>query len=524
MRRRGALTTAGAALSALACSAPAMAGPAAGVTPGNVLVTFDTDRPGSLTGIRPLAGLQPGEQVAGIDFRSVPLAGAPADAATLYAVGVVHGAVDDTLRTYRIDVGSGVATQVGPPLTGIASSGDPAVPAAYGVDFNHTVDRIRVVNSANENLRINPNNGARGDAPVADTDLTPGVAVAAAAYDRLDADATTPTTLFGLAHTTSALVTVGGVNSTPSPNLGAVALVGALGFASGDPRALNADISAAGTLYATATPGAGAQSLYTVAPTTGAATLVGALALPLHAFALLPATSVRLAADTAAVAEGATATVTVTRGGPANDTASVRYATTDGSATSADYAPVAGTLTFAPGETSKAIAIATRQDGGDEPTETFALTLSDPAAPLALAAPTAATVTIGDDDAPPATTPAADRRAPRATLSAPRTIAWQTLRRRGLRVSARVDERAALAFALEAAPRSARLAASYRLTLAGRRFAASTARRTATLKPPRKLLGTPARSFTLRVRVTATDAARNVRATTRLVSVIVPRD
>ena len=94
------------------------------------------------------------------------------------------------------------------------------------MDFNHTVDRIRVVNDGDENARLNPNNGARADAT--DTDLSPGgFDVAGAAYDRVDTDAATGTTLYGFAANTSELVTIGGINSTPSPNLGAVNVVGA---------------------------------------------------------------------------------------------------------------------------------------------------------------------------------------------------------------------------------------------------------------------------------------------------------
>ena len=43
----------------------------------------------------------------------------------------------------------------------------------YGLDFNPTVDRIRVTNDADENLRINPNNGARADTPTNDTNINP---------------------------------------------------------------------------------------------------------------------------------------------------------------------------------------------------------------------------------------------------------------------------------------------------------------------------------------------------------------
>src|SRR6185436_17553921 len=42
-----------------------------------------------------------------------------------------------------------------------------------GIDFNPTVDRVRVVNSAGQNFRINPNNGALvdGDTTIAGTQM-----------------------------------------------------------------------------------------------------------------------------------------------------------------------------------------------------------------------------------------------------------------------------------------------------------------------------------------------------------------
>ena len=64
-----------------------------------------------------------------------------------------------------------------------------------------------------------------------------------------------------------------------------------------------------------------------------------------------------------------------------------------------DLQPAAGTLTFAPGETSKAVAVGVVGDLLDEPAETFSLTLSTPSG--AAIADGVATGLIVDDDATP---------------------------------------------------------------------------------------------------------------------------
>ena len=114
--------------------------------------------------------------------------------------------------------------------------------------------------------------------------------------------------------------------------------------------------------------------------------------------------------DTAALAiAGASApegdgalTFTVTLSGAADETVTVDYATTDGTATAGtDYTATSGTLTFAPGETSKTITVPISDDSTDEDNETLTLTLSN-ASPTDVAIDTAtATGTIIDDDEPP---------------------------------------------------------------------------------------------------------------------------
>lgn len=108
-----------------------------------------------------------------------------------------------------------------------------------------------------------------------------------------------------------------------------------------------------------------------------------------------------LVAGDATVNEGNTgtraATFTVTLTAPATAPVTVRYATADGSATAgADYAATSGTLTFAPGETSRTVTVPVTADRVREGNETFALVLSDPTG--AAVYTRQATGTIADDE------------------------------------------------------------------------------------------------------------------------------
>ena len=110
----------------------------------------------------------------------------------------------------------------------------------------------------------------------------------------------------------------------------------------------------------------------------------------------------------AAVAEGgagaaAQAVFTVTLSGARDYPVTVRYATLDGSAAApGDYAAASGTLTFAPGETSKAVAVTIADDALDEADETFSLVLSDTL--NATLADSSAAATVNDDDPLPVMT------------------------------------------------------------------------------------------------------------------------
>lgn len=74
-----------------------------------------------------------------------------------------------------------------------------------------------------------------------------------------------------------------------------------------------------------------------------------------------------------------TASFTVTLSSPATTPVTVQYATSDGTAVKGiDYVPVAGTLTFSPGQTSKAVAV-TVLTGSSATNKTFYLNLSNAA-------------------------------------------------------------------------------------------------------------------------------------------------
>ncbi|MFZ6005504.1 MAG: beta strand repeat-containing protein, partial [Actinomycetota bacterium] len=101
------------------------------------------------------------------------------------------------------------------------------------------------------------------------------------------------------------------------------------------------------------------------------------------------------------VSEGVAASVTVSLSNPSSQTVTVHAATSDGTASAADYTAVSVDVTFAAGETSKQLAVSTLEDDIDEPDETVTVTLSDPSAGATIADGTGV-LTINDDDATPA--------------------------------------------------------------------------------------------------------------------------
>ena len=105
-----------------------------------------------------------------------------------------------------------------------------------------------------------------------------------------------------------------------------------------------------------------------------------------------------LASDTVLESAGAKALV-VRRTGSLNTAATVRYAATGGTATPvADYTLAAGVLSFAVGESTKALGITLANDQIVEGTETVVVTLSTPTAEAVLGGTSSETLSIQDND------------------------------------------------------------------------------------------------------------------------------
>ncbi|AUD03334.1 DUF4394 domain-containing protein [Spirosoma pollinicola] len=204
---------------------------------GNLLI-FNPLNPSPIA--KPLTGLQAGETLLGIDFRPVN--------GQLYAIG-------STSRLYTLNTSNGAAALVGTgPLSTLLNGND------VGFDFNPTVDRIRVITNAGQNLRLNPNDGA---VAAVDGALNPGTpTVTAAAYTNNVAGATT-TTLYNL-DTQGATVMLFQQNP---PNNGTLVSVGSLGFPA--EGASGFDIGGtSGTAYALLRSN-GSTRIYTVNLTNG---------------------------------------------------------------------------------------------------------------------------------------------------------------------------------------------------------------------------------------------------------------
>lgn len=123
---------------------------------GNSVAAVATTFPSGIEAPLALTGLTAGDTLVSIDRR--PQNG------FLYGLGYNGGA--GTVQLYAISTTTGIAAPIGATGTFIASDGVTPVPVGagagttFGMDFNPTVDRVRVVNSAGQNFRMNPNNGA----------------------------------------------------------------------------------------------------------------------------------------------------------------------------------------------------------------------------------------------------------------------------------------------------------------------------------------------------------------------------
>jgi len=139
---------------------------------GNRLSAFPATFPAGFETPVAITGLAMGDSLVSIDRR--PQNG------FLYGLG--YNGTTGTVQLYSVSATTAVATPIGGIANGVVGgfvAADGTTPVrigtdattTFGIDFNPTVDRIRVVNSAGQNFRMNPNNGALVDG---DT-VAPGV-------------------------------------------------------------------------------------------------------------------------------------------------------------------------------------------------------------------------------------------------------------------------------------------------------------------------------------------------------------
>ena len=204
---------------------------------------------------------------------------APAAVATVGATGVSLTGIDfrpatnelygyDGDKLYKVDLATGVATlafDVG------------NAPGNVGMDFNPTVDRIRLVSASGTNFRLNPLDGSTtvdGAFTFAMGDVNFGrvPSFTAVAYTNSDTDPATGTTLYGIDPTLGQLIRIA------TPNGGAINTIGSLGIGAitsitgFDIITVNGVNTA---FFAAMAAGSTTSQLYTVNLDTGAASLVG---------------------------------------------------------------------------------------------------------------------------------------------------------------------------------------------------------------------------------------------------------
>ncbi|ARN19494.1 DUF4394 domain-containing protein [Piscinibacter gummiphilus] len=250
---------------------PVSRGSVVAVTATHQLIRFDAARPGQVLSSKPLVGLQPGETVLGIDYRVAK--------GWLYAVGSSN-------RLYRVNADTAIATPVGERFA-VSLSG-----THFGVDFNPTVDRIRVVSDTGQNLRLHPDTGAVVDGDATNTGvqtdgpldyapgdrsagLRPALVAVGYTYNKVDDKLTTN---YALDASAATLVTLGsreGVAPVVSPNTGHLFTVGPLGLPPFEDAAFDiADVS--GLAFAAVTgPGATQSTWVEIDLATGAAREIG---------------------------------------------------------------------------------------------------------------------------------------------------------------------------------------------------------------------------------------------------------
>jgi hypothetical protein len=232
---------------------------------GSSLIRFDVDSPTNASLVANFSGAT--SFLDAIDFR--PLNG------QLYGFQYQNALGTPISTLYTVDLNTAV-------ITAVASGGNAASSFRLGMDFNPTIDRVRVVTEDGDNLVYNPNSSA---APFVADPLEYAVGDRNFGQQALVIENAYSNNLAGSTSTTQYVIDYGNGNlSTLNNNAGQLSTIGSLGVAINQSApAVGFDIftslTGTNTAYAildTTATGADAR-LYTVNLTTGAATSIGAV-------------------------------------------------------------------------------------------------------------------------------------------------------------------------------------------------------------------------------------------------------
>ncbi len=241
-----------------------------GLTSGNQLITFDSEKPEFVRSAVPVTGIMAGHTLEGLDSR--PATG------ELFAFS--YNRTTQEGRLYTVNPSTGVATALGPGAFGVALG--TAATVRIGFDFNPTVDRIRLVSTTGANFRLNP---ITGGLVQADGSLS---------YNTGDANNGTPARIGAVGYTNSYIASTStslfdideNLNILAfqnPPNNGGLNTVGSLGITINPAAGYDLDVAydwveCVNIAYlAAATGSSNAHNLYRVNTASGATTLVGAI-------------------------------------------------------------------------------------------------------------------------------------------------------------------------------------------------------------------------------------------------------
>ncbi|OYW78166.1 MAG: hypothetical protein B7Z37_00570 [Verrucomicrobia bacterium 12-59-8] len=244
---------------------------AVGATSGS-LIAFYSDAPHTPLITVPITGLPANEIVRGIDFD--PFTG------KLYAVVINFGLPVTANHLYTIDPLTGFATLVN------ATSFTPLL-AHPSIDlaFNLITGDLNIaVGTGQQNIRLNPLNGnvIASDTPFAyvagDPNAGATPSIVGADFQLLNNGTAT---YYGIDQTLDVLVRVGSTGGTPNAaTTGQLTTIGLLGVDTAGVTGLDFSRTSGGAFACMGGPGATTGDLYYLDTTTGAATLIGQIALP----------------------------------------------------------------------------------------------------------------------------------------------------------------------------------------------------------------------------------------------------